>query len=183
MRDTNHFDYIIIGNGLAGLQLAMELSKDSFFKNYKIALIDPSEKTENDKTWSFWEEGLGKYDAVVEKIWQTATFESSDISLNLPLQPYQYKTIRSLDFYTWAKNDLANKENFKFILDRVKSIEEAPVSKVIGDHATYTANHIFDSRIPKDFHTEHSKYTLIHQHFKGWIIETDSPCFLPEVGS
>lgn len=180
MHDTTHFDYIIIGNGLAGLQLALELSRDSFFKNYTVALIDPSEKTVNDKTWSFWEQGNGKWDAVVEKVWQTAEFQSSNVLLSLPLQPYQYKTIRALDFYDWAKNELASKENFTFILDRVQSIEEGSASKVIGDNETYSANHIFDSRIPKDYFTQQSKYTLIHQHFKGWIIETETPTFNPE---
>ena len=51
-----HYDYIIVGNGLAGLQLALAFAKDSYFNNKSIALIDASTKTENDKTWSFWEQ-------------------------------------------------------------------------------------------------------------------------------
>ena len=47
------FDYIIIGSGLAGLQLALSLSRDEYFQNKKIALLDKSSKTENDKTWCF----------------------------------------------------------------------------------------------------------------------------------
>ena len=48
--NPSHFDYVIVGNGLAGLQLALKLASDSYFDNYKIALIDPSSKTKNDKT-------------------------------------------------------------------------------------------------------------------------------------
>ena len=48
-----HYDYIIVGNGLAGLQLALAFAKDSYFNDKSIALIDASTKTENDKTWSF----------------------------------------------------------------------------------------------------------------------------------
>ena len=177
---TNHFDYLIIGNGLAGLQLALELSKDPFFKNYSIGLIDPSDKTENDKTWSFWEQGQGKFDAIVEKVWHTAQFKSSEVSLNLPLDGYQYKSIRSLDFYTWAKNQLLANKNFKLILDTVQTIEEVDGLKVIGAHNSYSADHVFDSRVPKEFYERQSDYTLIHQHFKGWIIETDTACFQPE---
>ena len=177
---TNHFDYLIIGNGLAGLQLALELSKDPFFKNYSIGLIDPSDKTENDKTWSFWEQGQGKFDAIVEKVWHTAQFKSSEVSLNLPLDGYQYKSIRSLDFYTWAKNQLLANKNFKLILDTVQTIEEVDGLKVIGAHNNYSADHVFDSRVPKEFYERQSDYTLIHQHFKGWIIETDTACFQPE---
>ncbi|MEO5787677.1 lycopene cyclase family protein [Gelidibacter sp.] len=177
MQYVTHFDYLIIGNGLAGLQLALELSKDPFFKDYTIGLIDPSDKTENDKTWSFWERGDGKFDAIVEKVWHTAKFESPAVSLKLPLEAYLYKTIRSIDFYTWAKNQLSSKDNFKFILDSVQSIDEIDGLKVIGAHHNYTAKHIFDSRVPKEFYTQQSHYTLIHQHFKGWTIETETPCF------
>ncbi|MBA6152661.1 lycopene cyclase family protein [Gelidibacter maritimus] len=180
MQNDNHFDYLIIGNGLAGLQLALELSKDPFFATYKIGLIDPSEKSENDKTWSFWEQGQGKFDAIVEKVWHTAKFESDRVSLTLPLKAYAYKTIRSIDFYNWAKEELSVKDNFQFILDTVQRIEETDSMKVIGDKQSYTAKHIFDSRVPKEFYLKQSDYTLIHQHFKGWVIETESACFQPE---
>ena len=180
MQDTRSFDYIIIGNGLAGLQLALEMSNDPFFKDYTIALIDPSEKLENDKTWSFWEQGEGKFEAVIEKVWHTAKFESSDVSLTLPLHDYNYKTIRSIDFYTWAKDQLSPKPNFKFILDTVQNVEETNALKINGLKQTYSAKHIFDSRIPKEFYKQQSNYTLIHQHFKGWIIETETAIFKPE---
>lgn len=180
MPNLTHFDYLIIGNGLAGLQLALELSKDPFFKDYTVGLIDPSNKTDNDKTWSFWEQGEGKFDAIVEKVWHTAKFESPDVSLNLPLKEYDYKTIRSIDFYKWAKNQLNTNTNFKFILDTVQTIEEKEGLKVIGTHQSYTATHVFDSRVPKDFFEQQSNNTLIHQHFKGWIIETETASFKPE---
>lgn len=180
MQNAIHFDYLIIGNGLAGLQLALEFSKDPFFKDYSVGLIDPSDKTVNDKTWSFWEQGTGKFDAIVEKVWHTAKFQSHEISLTLPLQEYNYKTIRSIDFYTWAKNQLRANNNFKFIIDTVLTIEDTDGLKITGERQSYSAKHIFDSRIPKEFYTQQSNYTLIHQHFKGWIIETETACFQNE---
>ena len=45
--------YVIVGGGLAGLQLASRISNDIFFKGKKIAIIEPSAKVENDKTWCF----------------------------------------------------------------------------------------------------------------------------------
>ncbi len=179
MQNATHFDYVIIGNGLAGLQLALELSKDPFFENYTIGLIDPSDKTDNDKTWSFWEIGEGKFDAIVEKVWHTAKFVSSEISLTIPLEEYQYKTIRAIDFYTWAKNQLIGNKNFKFVLDTVQAIKETDNMTVIGEHQSYSAKHIFDSRVPREFYEQQSDYTLIHQHFEGWIIETETPRFQP----
>jgi lycopene beta-cyclase len=181
MGDAISFDYLIIGNGLAGLQLALEFSNDPFFDNYKIGLIDLSHKTSNDKTWSFWEVGAGKWDSIVEQVWHTAKFESDEMSLRLPLHDYHYKTIRSIEFYKWAKSQLLSKSNIHFILDKILSIEEKNGIKVIGDKENYTAKHVFDSRIPKEFYTDQSNCTLIHQHFKGLVIETESPSFQPEI--
>ncbi|MBJ7880534.1 lycopene cyclase family protein [Gelidibacter salicanalis] len=180
MQDRTSFDYIIIGNGLAGLQLALELSKDPFFKSYTIGLIDPSLKDTNDKTWSFWEQGAGKWDSIVEKIWHSATFESPNVSLKIPLQNYRYKTIRSIEFYNYAKAQLLDCPNISFIVDTVETIETGSTTQVIGQKQNYSATHIFDSRVPDKFYAPNFQHTLIHQHFKGWIIETDSPSFNPE---
>jgi len=70
----SHYDYIIIGQGLAGLQLAMAMNSDSFFKHKHIALIDPEQKNTNDKTWSFWEQATAaKWQNLAYKTWQTAS--------------------------------------------------------------------------------------------------------------
>ena len=70
----NHFDYIIIGNGLAGLKLALALSKDSYFDTKKIGLIDKVKKTKNDKTWCFWETNAGKWNDIVSSSWIKGLF-------------------------------------------------------------------------------------------------------------
>ena len=70
----NHYDYIIIGNGLAGLQLALAFNNDSHFTNKRIALIDPSTKTSNDKTWSFY--GLSLLQSIIKKIKENTSFRN-----------------------------------------------------------------------------------------------------------
>lgn len=180
MQNDHHFDYVIIGNGLAGLQLALTFANDVFFDSFKIALIDASDKSTNDKTWSFWEEGEGKWDDIVEKSWSTALFHSPRLSLSLPLESYTYKTIRSIDFYSFAKQELLLKDNIQFILDDIQKVNESKIVTVLGTKGNYTAHHVFDSRIPTDFFSSKAKHTIIHQHFKGSIIECDTPSFQPE---
>ncbi len=177
MLSNNHFDYIIIGNGLAGLQLALEFSKDSFFDDKQIALIDLSNKNKNDKTWCFWEKGKGNWDHIVFKSWNAAKFYSSKKTLNLDLNPYKYKMIRSLDFYQDAKAWLSKKENIYFISDEVTNVEEKGLVIITTKNNTYTANQVFDSRIEGSFFNEKDNFTRINQHFKGWIIETESDVF------
>jgi lycopene beta-cyclase len=173
----SHFDYIIIGNGLAGLQLALKFASDPFFDNKQFALIDKSKKTNNDKTWSFWETELSEWNKITHKSWEQASVYSSKKSIELNLLPYTYKSIRSIDFYNDAKNKLKPKKNFHFIFDEVLSIEENNVVLVKTNQQTYTATHVFDSTIPKEFFNSKSNYVKINQHFKGWVIKTKKDVF------
>lgn len=174
---SSHFDYIIIGNGLAGFQLAIALSNDSFFNNKKIALIDKDPKSTNDKTWCYWEKGNGKWDHLITKSWETAYFYSANKTLELLLQPYTYKMLESIHFYNEARRILSNKKNIHCILEEVLSVEELSKISVTTSKAKYTATHVFDSRITPDFQSKKENYVTIAQHFKGWTIETDTPVF------
>ena len=177
MTVSSHFDYIIIGNGLAGLQLALKLTSDSYFYTKQIALIDPSTKSINDKTWSFWETHSSQWDKITHKSWSEASVITSKKKIDLKLQPYSYKTIRAIDFYNEAKTKLKQHHNIRFIIDSVISINENELVNINTKEHTYTATHVFDSRIPEAFINSHKDYITITQHFKGWIIKTQTDVF------
>lgn len=177
MRNERHYDYIIIGNGMAGLQLALAFSNDDFFKNKQIALIDKVSKNTNDKTWCFWERGKGQWDSLVYKEWKNAHFQTSKKHINLKLQSYRYKMVRSIDFYNEAKSSLLKNKNIHFIIDDVILVERLDNVKVSTLTKTYSSIHVFDSRINDNFSKDNSKHTMITQHFKGWIIDTETNAF------
>ncbi|PZD77873.1 lycopene cyclase family protein [Mesonia sp. K7] len=176
MSNTN-FDYIIIGSGLAGLQLALAFAEDHYFANYKIALIDFDKKNKNDRTWSFWEKHPSKFEAIVSKTWGKTQFISSEKKLEIPLQDYQYKTIKAVDFYNYCKNRISEQDNIQIIEDFIEEVRESDtLVEVMGKNGLYHAKHVFDSRIPKAFFQKHN-YILLIQHFKGWMIESKQPVF------
>jgi len=177
MGNAFHFDYIIIGNGLAGLQLALKMSSDAYFFKKRIVLIDPSEKKNNDKTWSFWETGLSQWDTIIHKSWSKASVITSKKKIDLRLRPYLYKSIRAIDFYNYAKAILIEKENIKFIIEQVEFVDEADIVTVSTKNNTYTATHVFDSRIPDVSSIVLKKNISIIQHFKGWVIKTKKNVF------
>ncbi|MEH6535494.1 MAG: lycopene cyclase family protein [Psychroserpens sp.] len=177
MTEHFHFDYIIIGNGLAGLQLALELTSDSHFKDKQIALIDPSEKDTNDKTWSFWETEPSQWNAIIHNSWSKASVITSKKTIGLNLNPYTYKTIRAIDFYTEAKAQLHQQDNIHFIVENVTSVIEGDKVNVTTNQNSYTASHVFDSRVPEEFYSESKHAISIIQHFKGWVIKTDTETF------
>jgi len=169
------FDYIIVGSGLAGLQLAYAFSLDPFFKNLKIAIIDPSSKKTNDKTWCFWEKGLGQWDEVITRSWNQGEFISTKAHINLELSPYAYKMLRSIDFYNFIRAALKDKTNIDFIIDEIQEIEESK-SIALGKKGKYIATHFFDSRIDSDYLVDENS-TKIFQHFKGFHIKTKASVF------
>jgi lycopene beta-cyclase len=172
---TISFDFLIVGGGLAGLQLALAFSEDEHFKNKTIGIIEPSSKNTNDKTWCYWEKGKGKWDEIITRSWNQGKFISTKANINLNLNPYSYKMLRSLDFYNFVKAVLKDKYNFHFILDEIEEIDEKN-SIALGKKENYTATHFFDSRINSGY-LEDSGSTKIFQHFKGWHIKTSSPVF------
>lgn len=171
------FDYIIIGNGLAGLQLALALASDGAFSEKHVALIDPLEKNINDKTWSFWEIHNDKWSKIPHSAWQHAKVHTAKKNINLKLAPYTYKSIKSLDFYKYAKSKLEGLHHFHFIKAKVVHTEETPNSVIVKtQNANYQASHIFDSRVPEDFYTSKKSINII-QHFKGVVIKVPNPTF------
>ena len=61
------FDYVIIGGGCAGLSLAYSLEINNRLKSKSLAIIEPREKYERDKSWSFWKTFDHNFDDCVKK--------------------------------------------------------------------------------------------------------------------
>jgi lycopene beta-cyclase len=178
------YDFAIIGAGAAGLQLALAMQEDVFFKDKKILIIDKDNKDQNDRTWCFWEKGAGKWDSLLRKSWSLGDFHCFGDSLKLELQPYAYKMLRGLDFYNYAKKQLANTPQFTWKKENATDVKNNGILQISTENAIYSAKKVFDSRIPADFlHPEKSlnpqKCTRLLQHFKGWIIRTPEDKFDP----
>ena len=152
------FDYIIIGGGCAGLSLAYELEINDKLKNKSLAIIEPREEYERDKTWSFWKVFPHNFDDCIKKSW-------NNFSINIPndtkfidckLTPYQ--SIDSGKFYQKVLSKLKLNENIKFF----KNINDIELSNSI----------IFNS-VPNF----ENKPNELWQHFCGVEIETEKDFF------
>lgn len=174
------FDYAIIGGGAAGLQLCLAMLDDPYFEEKQILLLEKAAKTENDKTWCFWEKGNGRFDEILTQSWNKAAFITPGESKSFELHPYRYKMLRSADFYHFAKTRISKAENIVWVKEEVRKTEKHALVKIIGEQNQYQAKHVFDSRIHPDFHKADDSYTRILQHFKGWTIETEEEVFNPD---
>ncbi|OIQ29745.1 MAG: hypothetical protein BM564_05950 [Bacteroidetes bacterium MedPE-SWsnd-G2] len=173
------YDYAIVGAGLSGLQLANQLLTDPFFKSKSIVIIDKSSKSENDKTWCFWEQGNGNWKHLVHHSWSETEFKSSSKTIDMTLSPYSYKMIRAIDFYSDIKAKVNTNENITWLNKEVSGITSNNTTNhaVIncGEHSIKAA-HVFDSRLPQSFLSD-TKSIKLKQHFKGVFIETEDISF------
>ena len=175
----NNYDYIIAGAGAAGLSLLMRLMQHKAFDQKNILIVDKAPKNQNDHTWCFWEQQPGLFERVVHHQWQHVHFYSAHYSSLIDLAPYNYKMIRSLDFYDYVLQEAQKHSNITFKYGNIEAAGNAGnKGLIITDDESYTADYVFNSvlfakpAIPAD------KYYLL-QHFKGFTIETKEPVFNP----
>ncbi len=177
MSDLSHYDYIIAGGGAAGLSLLHHLL-DSRLSGQSILVVDKERKTQNDRTWCFWEAGKNPYEEIIYHSWDTVKFHSPTFSRTLNLSPYSYKMIRGIDFYQHVLHRAADFSNVFFMQAEIDSLVDLPESaRLTADGRDFEADWIFSSlRSPSERQmAENHNYLL--QHFKGWVIHTPEPFF------
>lgn len=172
------FDYIIAGAGAAGLTLAYLLTgyEDS---QKTILVIDKASKSDNDRTWCFWEKGENLLETLIYKSWQKAIVRTSKWEETYTLAPYSYKMIRGIDFYEFMKREL-DKTNITWVQEEVEMINPDGIVKT--DQTEYKGKLVFDSTFQFEQLSQSSANTIL-QHFKGKVIRTKSEVFDPQTAT
>jgi lycopene beta-cyclase len=175
----NTYDYIIVGAGAAGLSLIVHMIDSGKFSNKTILLIDRSPKTQNDRTWCFWELNPGLFEPVIYKSWSNMWFHGIDgISKLHSIAPYEYKMIRSIDFYNFCFEVINKQTNIVVRYGRVEDVfSDESAAFVIVEGEKFYASFVFNSMLDKNL--LQGRYFL-WQHFKGWLIETQKDLFKAE---
>lgn len=170
---SKKFDYIFTGGGCAALSLLVRMIQSGKFTARKILLIDKEPKSKNDRTWCFWENGNGFFEDIVYRKWPTVNFYSHTFSSPLQIAPYAYKMIRGIDFYNYCFEIIRKQQNIEIIYGTVKfDAHTILVDDVILETNKAIVFNSLYSLPPKE-----SGVIILQQHFKGWIIETETPSF------
>ena len=171
-----HYDYIILGAGASGLMLAYRMVNDSFFNNKSVLIIDKNANKGNDRTWCFWEEGKGEWDAILEKEWQSIYFGSNNFNKTINISPYTYKMIRSEVFYNLLWKSINTASNINFLEAIIIGFDETKKISLKTAKGNFTCNKLFNS-IPNTSYLKQNKYPVLQQHFLGWFIKTETDVF------
>ena len=172
-----HYHYIFTGNGLSALLTLFEMIQSGRFSDKKILLIDSDAKNKNDRTWCFWDsENL--FNEITTKNWQQAWFKNENFTNQLTLHPYEYKMIKSADFYKLIFDEITKHPNIEIFQDKVIDFSE------LGNHCvvqtktkSFTCNQIFNSIYNPELVKSQTKFPLVQQHFIGWFIKSKEAVF------
>lgn len=179
MRYLSRYDYIIAGGGAAGLSLLHHLLK-SRLSAKSILVVDKETKSENDRTWCFWEAGRNPFEEVVYHSWDSVHFHSPTFSGTLHLSPYAYKMIRGIDFYNYVHQQAKCFPNVHFLQAEIEGLKNRESRAVlIAGGKEYHADWIFSSLRPPDEDKMARNHNYLLQHFKGWVIRTPEAFFDP----
>lgn len=169
------YDYIITGGGCAGLSLAYQLLQ-STLQDKRILIIERLPKTENDRTWCFWENKEGPFESIVYQQWEHLWIYQGDRARRLAISPYQYKMIRGIDFYKKVQDAILQFPNVERLFATVEQItNEADSVSVKAGGNTYRAEWCFNSILFNSIPRE--KFNYLDQHFCGWFIQTKHAAF------
>lgn len=171
-----NYDYIILGTGASGLMLAYRMSKDVFFDNTSILIIDKNANKNNDRTWCFWEKTNGEWDDILTKTWSSIYFGGTKSIKHLDIKPYQYKMLRSGKFYSKLWKTIHQKNNIEFLEASVEDFTDANTIMVKTSKGNFTASKLFNS-VPSSSFLEQKHYPVLQQHFLGWFVKTTEEVF------
>ena len=167
---------ILVGGGAAGLWTAMALLEKGWRGN-ELTIIEPSGKTENDRTWSYWAKKSLFPDSISQFEFSSIVLSNQGESQSHSLKAYKYYSIRSSEFYSYAKEVLA-KAGVRWIQDEAISLTEhkKAVSVTTANQLQLSADFVLDTR-PVEIELPSARYNATLQHFGGWFVKMPKPVF------
>ncbi|MFF1297476.1 MULTISPECIES: lycopene cyclase family protein [unclassified Streptomyces] len=176
----------IVGAGAAGLSLAHRLARPApGARRVNVVVLDapPGPLRPPERTWCFWEDGPGPYDAAVTATWRRLRVHSpAGRPMEDGIAPLTYKMIRSADFECLVEREVACHRDISWLKAAVETVDADAEGAEIrarddrGRPLVVRARWVFDSR---PLGSVPAARTTLLQHFHGWFVRTERPVFDP----
>jgi lycopene beta-cyclase len=174
------YDYIFAGTGLATLLTVYELLQRDYFSQHRILLLDAETKNSNDRTWCFWDDAA-TFSGIASHNWESIRFTNSNFTREMAIAPYQYRQIRSRDFYAFVFDIISKHSQVEVAQEKVISITETADAALVQTEANlYKGQIVFNSMLDWKVLQNQTKYPLLQQHFVGWFVQTKEAVFTPD---
>lgn len=173
MQAEKKYDYIIAGAGCAGYSMLYHLLQDPDLSKKKILVIDPNFEKGNDRTWCFWEDGVGPFESIVCNKWSSIEVLKGGMYRQLSTAPFEYKMIQGVDFYHFVQGFAKRFDSIDWQIAKVESITSlgSNQARVVWDSGSAIGTYVFSSIPPMGLSLQPSLW----QHFKGIVVEFEEP--------
>lgn len=177
----NRYDIAVLGGGLAGLSLLYHLEKAGKLAGKSVLLVDPEgRKSAHDRSWSFWEDGEGPFEELVYHRWPAVSVHNQEKSLDLPLGDFNYKLIRSTEFYEHVNTLLDENQNIERVKARAENVQARGEEVTFSVEGTTVVTGLAFSSLPLHLRPRQISQPYLDQHFRGWFITTNEDTFDPD---
>lgn len=175
-----HYDIAVLGGGLAGLSVLYHLERAGKLGGKSVVLIDPEgRKSAHDRSWSFWEAAEGPFEDLVYHRWPSVSVHNRKKDLELPLGDFNYKLIRSTEFYDYVNRVLDGNPNIERVRARAEDVAARDRGVSFTVNGTGRSAALAFSSLPLHLRPRQIDQPYLDQHFRGWFITTDEDTFDP----
>lgn len=175
---TPAYDFAIAGGGVSGLTLACHLALR--FPEKRLLLADKNPRDLDRRNLSFWADRPTLFDAAARGTWAQLDVRTPHFTRRFDLGDYRYRSILGADFAACARRILAAHPNVTQIEADIRQItDDADCALLHIDNDRIPAAWAFDGRLLAEDTRPHKGALLLHQHFLGYEIETDTDSFDP----
>lgn len=170
------WDIVIVGGGLAGLSLAVELAQPEF-SHLRVLVLEKRSVYQRDRTWSYWAARPHRYTHLERKRWSAWRVSFKGEQAPQKAMSHSGLAYCSMDadaFYADAQAQIAAAPHIQLQMGMsVSDIHDGAAHTVcLADGSSHTSTWVMDAR-PL---ASPMAYSLC-QHFMGWEIETPADCF------
>lgn len=166
------WDVVIVGGGLSGLSLAVELAQPAF-KHLRVLVLEKRSHYTRDRTWSYWATQAHRYSALERRRWNSWRVSFAG-QLARQTSSVPYCSLDADVFYDFAVAQIAAAPHVQLRMNACVSEltgGEYPTAR-LDDGSVVSAKRLMDARPPTNPNTN-----ALSQHFSGWEINTDTDSF------
>lgn len=169
-------DFLFVGGGASATLLLLSMEKNGLLNSKEIVVIDPDDKSKNDKTFCFWtsrkEQASLLCAPIISHEWNNFRGHNGEIEQGEELT---YCMVKSSDLYAEMKRLIET-----FAIKRSHYSVDKISSDATGVHVQTTAESfqaqtVFDSRPPK-FSAPQANESHLYQSFIGYFITCADNC-------
>ncbi len=176
--DQPVYDYIFSGFGLAAYLSLDAMLENGCLEGKQILIIDSPETTV-EKTWSYWERGKGRYDALLLASWKKGWFVSPNQQTECLQPELIYKSISSVALRNYLVEKIGKQDNISITFENVVDFsDDRNHINLTTDRNRYHSKKLFNS-IPKA-NLNFGNTPVLLQHFVGWVIESPQLPFVQD---